>query len=236
MLIHLVRDSLGLSEYDREILGLTLSLYLTIMVHFPESSTYRGVKKHPGGPALALRTQPMATTPVCGETRKVVRCDYCKLTQFIAGNCLCRKCHKPLEAEEPVVLAPQLIASQPAVASAEAGQRVAGQVRNIRRARHLSQRQLAARMQVPRTYISKIENGKAIPTLGSLERLAAALEVELNQLVRDSRSQREEEVAGILSDPFLAEIATLLPQLDSLHRTLFYSSLRDMAMGHRRTA
>jgi transcriptional regulator with XRE-family HTH domain len=97
---------------------------------------------------------------------------------------------------------------------------VAGQVREIRRARHLSQRQLAGRMQVPRTYISKIENGKAIPTLGSLERLADALEVNVCQLVRDSRSRREEEVNAILSDPFLAELAALLPQLDPLHPVL----------------
>ena len=111
-------------------------------------------------------------------------------------------------------LAPQLVASQPAVpASAEAGLKVAGQVREIRKARHLSQRQLAGRMQVPRTYISKIENGKAIPTLGSLERLALALEVDLCQLVRDARSRRDEEVAAILADPFLAEVAALLPHL-----------------------
>ncbi len=113
---------------------------------------------------------------------------------------------------------------------------VAAQVREIRRARHLSQRQLAGRMQVPRTYISKIENGKAIPTLGSLHRLAVALEVEMSQLVRDSRSRRDEEVAAILADPLLAEIATLLPHLDSLHRTLIYGSLRDMVTDRRRTA
>jgi transcriptional regulator with XRE-family HTH domain len=124
----------------------------------------------------------------------------------------------------------------PVPASAEAGLQVAGQVREIRRARHLSQRQLAGRMQVPRTYISKIENGKAIPTLGSLERLANALEVEVSQLVRDTRSRREEEVASILADPFLAEIASLLPHLDSLHRTLIYGSLRDMVTDRRRTA
>jgi transcriptional regulator with XRE-family HTH domain len=109
-------------------------------------------------------------------------------------------------------------------------------VREMRRARHLSQRQLAGRMQVPRTYISKIENGKAIPTLGSLERLATALGVEVRQLVRDARSRREEEVAAILSDPFLSEIAAMLPQLDSLHRTLFIGAVRDAAMGRRRTA
>jgi transcriptional regulator with XRE-family HTH domain len=113
---------------------------------------------------------------------------------------------------------------------------VAAQVRDLRRARHLSQRQLAGRMQVPRTYISKIENGKAIPTLGSLERLALALGVEVRHLVRDARSRRDEEVAAILSDPFLAEIAPLLARLDSLHRTLFFGALRDAATGRRRTA
>jgi transcriptional regulator with XRE-family HTH domain len=113
---------------------------------------------------------------------------------------------------------------------------VAGQVREIRKARHLSQRQLAGRMMVPRTYISKIENGKAIPTLGSLERLANALEVDVCQLVRDSRSRRDEEVASILADSFLAEVATLLPQLEQLQRTLFLSAVRDAATGRRRTA
>ncbi|MGA8044267.1 MAG: helix-turn-helix transcriptional regulator [Terracidiphilus sp.] len=120
--------------------------------------------------------------------------------------------------------------------SEEAGMQVAAQVRDIRRARHMSQRQLASRMQVPRTYISKIENGKAIPTLGSLERLADALEVGMNQLVRDARSRREEDVAAILADPFLAEIAAVLPHLDSLHRTLVLGSVRDAATGRRRTA
>ncbi len=133
-------------------------------------------------------------------------------------------------------MAPQLVASQPTQNATEAGLRVAAQVREIRRARHLSQRQLAGRMQVPRTYISKIENGKAIPTLGSLERLALALEVDVCQLVRDARSLREEEVAAIFSDPFLAEIAALLPALDSLHRTLLYGAVRDAAIGRRRTA
>src|SRR5579863_10180556 len=179
----------------------------------------------------------MATSIVSVETREVVRCEYCRLMQYRTTNSLCRKCHRPLDIEEPAPQIPQLVPSQPAPpASAEAGLQVAGQVREIRKARHLSQRQLAGRMLVPRTYISKIENGKAIPTLGSLERLAAALQVDVSQLVRDSRSRRDEEVAAILADPFLAEVAALLPRLDSLHRTLIYGAVRDAATGRRRTA
>ena len=191
---------------------------------------------HPGEPALALRTGPMGTFLVSVETREVVRCEYCRLMQYRTVNSLCRKCHKALDIEEPVVLAPQLVTSPPVADCEEAGMQVAHQVRELRRARHLSQRQLAGRMQVPRTYISKIENGKAIPTLGSLERLALALGVEVRHLVRDARSRRDEEVSAILGDPFLAEVATLLPHLDSLHRTLFIGAVRDSAMGRRRTA
>jgi transcriptional regulator with XRE-family HTH domain len=206
------------------------------MVHADESSCRRGAKERRGVPALDLRTQLMATTLASMEMREVVRCDYCKMVQFRTSNSLCRKCRKPLDVEEPVAAVHPTILVPQAEASTEAGLQVAGQVRDIRRARHMSQRQLAGRMQVPRTYISKIENGKAIPTLRSLERLAEALEVDLSQLVRDARSRRDEEVAAILSDPFLAEIATLLPRIDSLQRTLFSGAVRDAALGRRRIA
>ena len=178
----------------------------------------------------------MVTTLMSVETRDVVRCEFCKLVQYRPRRPFCRRCQRPLDIEEPVQLAPQLVTSHPAANTAHVKLEVAAQVREIRRTRHLSQRQLAGRMQVPRTYISKIENGKAIPTLGSLERLAEALEVDICHLVRDERSRRDEEAACILADPFLAEIAAILPHLDSLQRTLFYGAVRDAAAGRRRTA
>ena len=191
---------------------------------------------HRGVPALALRTPHMATTLASVETREVVHCRFCKLVQFRPSNSCCVRCRRPLDVEEPDRPGPIPVESHPMDPVTEAGLRVAGLVKEIRRARHLSQRQLAGRMQVPRTYISKIENGKAIPTLSSLERLADALGVHVRQLVRDARSQREEEEATILADPLLSEIAALMHGLSPLHRSLIASAAHDMALGHRRIA
>ena len=178
--------------------------------------------------ATTLVTMPVAKS-VTGPGREVLRCEYCALVQFRTSNSMCRRCHKPLDVEEIPALIEALAPVEVSASTADAGLRVAAQVRDIRKARHLSQRQLAGRMQVPRTYISKIENGKAIPTLGSLERLATALEVDICQLVRDGRSQRDEDMVEILADPFLAELAQFLPKLDVLQRSLLLNHARDRA-------
>ncbi len=180
----------------------------------------------------------MATTLATAEAREVLRCEYCSLVQFRTVNSLCRRCRKPLDIEEPVMPEPQLVPSAPAAAAPveEEGLQVSRAVRDLRRSRHLSQRQLATRMQVPRTYISKIENAKAIPTLSSLDRLANALEVDICDLLRDSRSRRHEEEAAIFADPFLAELAPYVMQLDAFQRSVFLNQVRDMASGRRRTA
>jgi transcriptional regulator with XRE-family HTH domain len=164
--------------------------------------------------------------------REVLRCDHCSLVQFRASSSMCRRCHKPLEVQLPE---PELVAEIPMVESpAEpGGLQVAQAVKELRLLRNLSQRQLALRMHVPRTYISKIENGKATPTLSSLERLAAALQVELPALLRDSRGRRQDEIAVVLSDPFIKEIAALLPGLDSIQRSIFLNQVRELASGVR---
>jgi transcriptional regulator with XRE-family HTH domain len=178
----------------------------------------------------------MATTIATIQAREVLRCEHCTLVQFRTSNSLCRRCHKPLEIEEPEPAVPQLLAAQEETTTDDSGIQVARAVREIRRARNLSQRQLAGRMQVPRTYISKIENGKAMPTLSSLERLATALEIDICALLRDARSRRHEETNAVLGDPFLAEIAPYIAQLDSLQRSMFLNQVRDMALGRRRSA
>ena len=169
------------------------------------------------------------------EQRDVLRCDHCSLVQFRTANAMCRRCHKCLEVElpEPEVAPIALVPSQ---SDKEGGLQVAAAVRDLRHVRNLSQRQLAARMGVPRTYISKIENGKAMPTLNSLDRLAKALKVDIASLLRDANNRHSDETAVLTADPFLAEIAAYTSQLNELQRSIFLNHVRELAAGRRRTA
>ena len=169
------------------------------------------------------------------EQREVLRCDHCSLVQFRTANALCRRCHKCLEVEEPEP-APAPLAIVPQTSAPADGLQVATAVRDLRHVRNLSQRQLAARMNVPRTYISKIENGKAMPTLSSLDRLARALQVDISTLLRDANTRRHDETAVLMADPFLAEIAMYTSQLDELQRAIFLNYVRELAAGRRRSA
>jgi len=169
------------------------------------------------------------------EQREVLRCDHCSLVQFRTANAMCRRCHKCLEVEAPQPEPAQmtLVPTQP---EQRDGLQVATAVRDLRHVRNLSQRQLAARMGVPRTYISKIENGKAMPTLSSLDRLARALRVDIASLLRDANTRHSDETAVLTADPFLAEIAAYTSQLNELQRSIFLNHVRELAAGRRRTA
>lgn len=169
------------------------------------------------------------------EQREVLRCDHCTLVQFRTANALCRKCHKSLAVPAPAPPPPP-VAMMPVRVVDETGLQVAEAVRDLRHVRNLSQRQLAARMGVPRTYISKIENGKAMPTLSSLNRLAKALEVDMSALLRDAPTRHRDETAVLMTDPFLAEIAAYTSKLDPLQRSIFLNHVRELAAGHRRSA
>jgi transcriptional regulator with XRE-family HTH domain len=177
----------------------------------------------------------MATMMASVEQREVLRCDHCSLVQFRTVNALCRRCHKSVVVEVPPP-APAPLALVVAAPVLDNGLQVANAVRDLRHVRNLSQRQLAARMNVPRTYISKIENGKAMPTLSSLDRLARALEVDMSALLRDAKTRHHQEANVLLEDPFLAEIAAYTSRLDALQRSIFLNHVRELASGHRRTA
>ena len=179
----------------------------------------------------------MATTLAPVDSREVVRCDRCTLVQFRTTNNLCRKCRASLDPEEPepVIIAPQPVVSVPTTSS-QSQLQIAQAIRNLRQRAGLSQRQLAMRMEVPRTYVSKIENEKATPTLSSLERLARALEVSLPELLTGGQPSREEQLRDLTADPFLAELYPICEKLNGLQLSSILNQVRDLTMRPRRTA
>src|SRR5881394_1731419 len=148
----------------------------------------------------------MATTLAPVDSREVVRCDHCLLVQFRTVNNLCRRCHASLDEDEPeIAAAPPAPVMMPSH-NGHGHLNLAASIRSLRLRNGLSQRQLAARMSVPRTYVSKIENEKATPTLSSLERLARALEVAVPDLLRGDALSRQQEIEALMADEFIASI------------------------------
>ena len=179
----------------------------------------------------------MATTLAPVDSREVVRCDHCLLVQFRTSNNNCRRCHASLdevpEPEPMVVVAPVLM---PVPTHGRGHLNLATSIRALRLRSGLSQRQLAGRMAVPRTYVSKIENEKATPTLSSLERLARALEVTVPELLTGGEGSRQEEVSELMKDQFIAELLPLVAQLNGMQMSSILTQVRDLAVRPRRSA
>lgn len=176
----------------------------------------------------------MATTLAPVDSREVVRCDRCLLVQFRTSNNLCRRCHLSLDEEELEVTqapAPQLVPPPH-----RGHLNLASSIRSMRLRNGLSQRQLAGRMSVPRTYVSKIENEKATPTLSSLERLARALEVTVPDLLSGGERNRQEEISELIQDPFIAEMLPFVSGLNGMQMSSILTQVRDLTLRPRRSA
>src|SRR5919197_1613472 len=179
----------------------------------------------------------MATTLAPVDSREVLRCDRCHLVQFRTTNNLCRKCRTSLDIEEPPpVLAVPAPVAEPSNGNGHAHLQIAFAIRTLRQRTGLSQRQLALRMQVPRTYVSKIENEKATPTLSSLERLARALEVSVPDLLSGGERNRQEEIRELTQDQFIAELLPFISQLNGMQMSSVLAQVRDLTVRPRRSA
>jgi transcriptional regulator with XRE-family HTH domain len=156
----------------------------------------------------------------------------------LTNNHLCRRCHTSLDPEEPepVEVAPPPLPATNGNGNGHAHLQVAHAIRTLRHRFGLSQRQLAGRMQVPRTYVSKIENEKATPTLSSLERLARALEVSVSDLLAGGNRTREDEIRELMADDFIAELVPYVSKLNAMQCSSILTQVRDMTVRPRRTS
>ena len=177
-----------------------------------------------------------ATTLAPVDSREVVRCDDCLLVQFRTSNNACRRCKTPLdEVPEPVALCPPVLLPRVPETMLSNQLPVASAIRSLRLRAGLSQRQLAQRMNVPRTYVSKIENEKACPTLSSLERLAEALRVRICDLLTTGHTL-EDDIRELAQDDFISELLPYMRQLNGVQWMSVLTQLREMSAMPRRSA
>jgi transcriptional regulator with XRE-family HTH domain len=142
-----------------------------------------------------------------------------------------------LDEEEVALVAPDPIPQiMPINGNGRGHLNLANSIRSLRLRSGLSQRQLAGRMSVPRTYVSKIENEKATPTLSSLERLARALEVTVPDLLTGGERNRQEEVRELMEDQFVADILPFVGQLNGMQMSSILTQVRDLTVRPRRSA
>jgi len=103
-------------------------------------------------------------------------------------------------------------------------------LRALRKAKGLSQGDVAGRSGLSRHYVSRVENGHATPSLPELAKWANALDVQLYQLFAVGHAQKE---APVLPEriPVGAQERTLLGlfgQMPGEDRALLISLARDL--------
>ena len=137
-----------------------------------------------------MSTQTVAIQP----ERKVIRCERCKLVQYRPITDECRKCFAKIPVIEPVKDVEPIATIAPVGERRSLCQKKWGRSpdspadRKIRATlghrlneqrllNHLTQLELATASNMPRTYISRIENGRLMPGPSILGRIAKVLNI-----------------------------------------------------------
>src|SRR5712692_10552132 len=104
---------------------------------------------------------------------------------------------------------------------------IGDRLRSVREGKRLSQGDMEKRAGLPRSYISRVENGHTLPTIEMLEKMAGTLEIPLYRLFYDgeerpklpnlSRRLSADDIASGSSGKdarFLALLRRLLSRVD----------------------
>jgi transcriptional regulator with XRE-family HTH domain len=116
-------------------------------------------------------------------------------------------------------------------------------LRKLREEKNLSQGDIENRTGLLRCYISRVENGHTVPSLGTLERLAGALEIPLFRLFYDGeepptlphlsgRLSAEDVLLDQQSESdkkFMQKLKSILGQIDEQDRELVIHTARKLA-------
>ena len=191
-----------------------------------------------------------APLPVVGQAavapavlpREVVRCQQCQLIQFRTQSDLCRRCAKPLPVllkfVEPQEMEPEQSAAEPAAPPIDmsldrAGRNrqvsIGGKMKAIREERLLTQVEMAALLEIPRSYLSRIENSRLLPGPLMVARFAASLGVGIGELVGCER--RRDGARLFPADPSAATLYSQFARLRPEQMEMVLGAARAMVKG-----
>lgn len=94
-------------------------------------------------------------------------------------------------------------------------------LKNLRDARGISQKEMAAACKMDQAQYSRIENGKTDPSFSIVLRIANALNIELYDLFKNNQALHEVQSA----DKSVMEKVALIEQLDKKEKAAFYTLL-----------
>jgi len=106
-------------------------------------------------------------------------------------------------------------------------------IRNFRLQKGMSQGDIEKRTGLLRCYLSRVENGHTIPSLDTLAKIAAAMDVPLGNFFADSANDNggSKAVPQLTEDEvrFLTQIRRYSPSLNESDRKLVLAMVKKMA-------
>jgi transcriptional regulator with XRE-family HTH domain len=106
-------------------------------------------------------------------------------------------------------------------------------IRNYRLQKGMSQGDIEKRTGLLRCYLSRVENGHTIPSLDTLSKIAAAMEVPLAQFFGDAHQNGSKAMPRLSEDEvrFLTQVRRYSPNLNESDRKLVLAMVKKMAAG-----
>jgi len=115
------------------------------------------------------------------------------------------------------------------------------QLRDLRTAKGLTQHNVEDRTGILCCYLSRIENGRTVPSVDTLEKLAAAYEIPLWKVFRDSRDRTkplrlhsDRNAESPKDAQFLAKLAERVPHIRERDLRLLLHMAQRMALKEKR--
>lgn len=174
------------------------------------------------------------------EQPQIVRCQGCGLKQFWPGGktaCDNVRCGHRVgwRLTKTFRLVPEAGERPGVPAGLFDNVALGGRLRELRKARHLSQQGAGELAKMKRTYISRVENGRIQLRTDSLERLAAGLGVTAEMVLDERITAHElrgvtiEELRG--REDFMAEVTAMLPAIDRAAWPTICDAAKSLAAG-----